>query len=87
MNQYTVWAKGLQISEDLDLDQRNVGKALNRNNRWYNVSIIPKKYSFYSELVLQNIGFRQHFALLIHFFGQLFQFFQKVLFLAQNKVL
>ena len=42
MNQYTVWAKGLQISEDLDLDQRNVGKALNRNNRWYNVSIIPK---------------------------------------------
>jgi len=35
MNQYTVWAKGLQVSEDLDLDKRNVGKALNRNNRWY----------------------------------------------------
>ena len=38
MNQYTVWAKGLQIAEDLDLDERNVGKALNRNNRWFNVS-------------------------------------------------
>jgi len=35
LNQYTVWAKGLQIAPDLDLDQRNVGKALNRNNRWY----------------------------------------------------
>jgi len=35
MNQYTVWAKGLQVSEDLDLSERNVGKALNRNNRWY----------------------------------------------------
>ena len=42
MNQYTVWAKGLQVSEDLDLSQRNVGKALNRNNRWYQVSIQPK---------------------------------------------
>ena len=42
MNQYTVWAKGLQVSEDLDLDQRNVGKALNRNNRWYQVSIHTK---------------------------------------------
>jgi len=36
MNQYTVWAKGLQVSEDLDLSKRNVGKALDRNNRWYN---------------------------------------------------
>lgn len=36
MNQYTVWAKGLQIAEDLDLDERNVGKALSRNNRWFN---------------------------------------------------
>ena len=42
MNQYTVWAKGLQVSEDLDLNKRNVGKALNRNNRWYQVSIQPK---------------------------------------------
>ena len=42
MNQYTVWAKGLQVSEDLDLSERNVGKALNRNNRWYQVSKTPK---------------------------------------------
>lgn len=36
MNQYTVWAKGLQIAEDIDLDERNLGKALSRNNRWFN---------------------------------------------------
>lgn len=35
MNQYTVWAKGLRIEENLDLEQKNVGKALSRNNRWY----------------------------------------------------
>lgn len=33
MNQYTVWAKGLQI-ESLE-EKRNIYKALGRNNRWY----------------------------------------------------
>ena len=57
MNQYTVWAKGLQVSEDLDLDQRNVGKALNRNNRWYQVSIRAKIHLVQARVLFEKCTF------------------------------
>ena len=57
MNQYTVWAKGLQVSEDLDLSERNVGKALNRNNRWYQVSIHTKIHLIQARVLFEKCTF------------------------------